>query len=512
MSIWFRRALLRLLLYPHRLLPTALRRNRDRPAFGDGLPYGRVAERVGALGAHWRGQGVAPGDRVVVDLPNDPAFVEARLAAILAGAVAVPVPPGSDDRRLGWIAEVTEARAYLGPRPEAVPGLAAVPLDPLAGDREAYEGIVAAGTPGGRPARVGGNDLVTINFTSGTTGEPKGVMSTAAGWGWSLYYALGENRVPVGGDEVFLHAIPLATAGSTLILPAVLSGARSLFLPLWDADRAAETVEREGVTRIFLTPTQLAEFVDAVRAGGRDVSSLKSVIYGTEGIPRARIRKALDVLGPVLQQGYGMAEALPPVCLLHPDEHAAAAAAGDDEVLGSAGRPTRAVTLRVCDEEGRALGPGEAGSIRLAGRTLSPGYWKRPDLTAASRRGGLYVTGDVGCLDRRGYLHVEGRAGRVPSPGARRAVEWAEARPEVCLAWAEEAPGRILLTAVAARGREPDLEALAAGAAGAAADARPVEVRLLPQAPKTPSCKLRLPAEPLPSSPGAEEPKKSRVP
>ncbi len=481
-------ALLRALRYPHRLLPAALRRNARRQAFADGTPYGALAGRVRRLAGAWLGAGLEPGDRVLIDLPNDPAFLEARLACILGGLVAVPVPPGTSEERLGWIAETVEAGAYLGPRGDALPGLFRIPLDPRAGDRDAYERALREAAPLGRAPAVAPDALLTINFTSGTTGEPKGVMSTVAGWGASLYHALRENRVPVGRGEVFLHAIPLATAGSTMILPAVLSGARNLFMDRWDAGEALRIIGHERVTRVFVTPTMLAELVDRARAGPADLTSLRCVIYGTEKAPAARVRKAVETLGPVLQQGYGMAEALPPVCLLHPDEHARAAAGGDGGALGSAGRPTRAVELRVCGPDGRPLGPGEVGSIRVRGPLVSPGYWRRPDLTEATRSGGWYFTGDAGFLDRSGYLHVLGREGRVPSARARDVVEWAESRDDVCLAWAREGPGGIELHVVASCSGPPDPGVLERGASARAG--RPVRVVPEPEAPKTPSYKL----------------------
>ncbi|RMG97746.1 MAG: long-chain fatty acid--CoA ligase, partial [Candidatus Dadabacteria bacterium] len=181
---------------PHRLLGLAFRKNARRPALDDGTPYARLGDRVRRLAGAWRASGVAPGDRVVIDLPNDAAFVEARLACLWLGAVAVPVPPATGDDRLGWIAEAVGARAYLGSRPDVLPGVPGLLVDPLTGDREAYERALGSAAPLPSPVPRPADGLVTINFTSGTTGEPKGVMSTGRGWGASLYHALRENRTP----------------------------------------------------------------------------------------------------------------------------------------------------------------------------------------------------------------------------------------------------------------------------------------------------------------------------
>ena len=491
-----RKQALRLLLYPHRLLPGALERNRHLQAFGDGTTFGSLLDRARRLAGAWLGGGLRPGERVLVDLPNSAAFVETRLAAILAGLVAVPIPPATSDRRLEWISEFSEARAYVGPRTGVLPGLHCLHADPLAGDLEPYRRAASLGAPLRRSPRIAGTDLVTINFTSGTTGKPKGVMSTAAGWGWSLYYSMLENRIPFGPEDVILHAVPLATAGSSLILPAVLSGAKSLFLPAWSAGEAARLVEEQRVTRLFLTPTMLAEFVDEARSLRCNLSTLRSVIYGTEGIPVARIAKAAKVLGPILQQGYGMAEALPPVCLLQAEEHARALRQGDGAVLSSVGRPTRAVDLEISDAAGQRLPRGEPGSILVKGKTLSPGYWKREDLTRASRRAGYYVSGDVGYLDGRGYLHVLGREGAVPSETARRLVEWAEARADVLLAWTDEGPSACSLHVVPARGSAMDGEVLAREAAGAFPGAGCLRLTAHAAPPMTESYKLRFQREP----------------
>ncbi len=477
-----------LLRFPHYLVAAALRRNRRRMA-APGVSYAEVREQAVRLAGFWASQGLKPGDRVLIDLPNSLEFLVARLAAVLGGFVGVPIPPGTSDRRLGWIAEFSEARAYAGFRPGAVPGLPALEAHPGERGTDHWDYVLRNAPPLERLPRLGPDHPLLINFTSGTTGEPKGVVSTVCGWVSSLYHALRENPVPVGRDEVFLHAVPMATAGSTLILPAVLAGVRNLFLPSWDPERAVDLVEQERVTRIFLTPTMLGEFVDACRARRADVSSLRAVIYGTEGIPVSRITKALDTLGPVLQQGYGMAEALPPVCLLHPHEHRRAWERGDTEVLGSAGRPTRAVDLRITDAAGKTLPACTPGKILIRGPTVSPGYWKRPDLTRSSRVDGYYVTGDIGFLDPKGYLHVLGREGRTPPSRVSELVEWTESRPDVCMAWAREAGGRILLHVVPARGRRLDPTALREDAH--TRSAAPVEVRVVPRAPMTPAYKLK---------------------
>ena len=448
----FKTAALRLLLYPHRLLPRALGRHGASPACADGSTFRELLDRAWRLAGHWRDQGLKHQDRVVIDLPNSRAFLEARLAAMLAGLVAVPIPRGANANQLGQFATLAQARGYLGARSDALPGVdSALPLCPSTGDIEHYEHIMRKTQPLQNSPRIRGDDLLTINFPSGSTGQPKGVMSTVAAWGWSLYYALSENRVPVDRDEVFLHALPLSTAGSSLMLPAVLSGSKSLFLEDWNADTAVDLVEECAVTRLFLTPTLLAEFVDAVGAHPGRVATLKAVIYGTEGIPVNRIKKAVGVLGSVLQQGYGMAEALPPVAILHQDEHTTAVQNGDVELLSSVGRPTRAVQARITDETGATLAADSSGELRLRGRTLSPGYWRNPGLTRATREAGFYRTGDEGFIDQRGYLHIAGRRGSLSSSAVKELAEWAESKTTVQQAWVSENCGKRTLCVVPAR-------------------------------------------------------------
>ena len=141
------------------------RRHGELPAFGDGTTFRDLLARSRRLAGHWAENGLSAGDRVLVDLPNDRSFVEARIAATLAGYVAVPIPPDTPGERLGWIAEFTEARAYLGPRSEEIQGIPSVAIDPLAADRAEYESMLASAPSLDKSPRLRGNHLVTINFS-----------------------------------------------------------------------------------------------------------------------------------------------------------------------------------------------------------------------------------------------------------------------------------------------------------------------------------------------------------
>ncbi len=382
---------------------------------GRGVTFAELGSRVFALSAGLLRQGLAPGDRVAFLLPNCPEFVEVRLACHEAGLVAVPLVWDLSAEARVRALELTGARLYLydpaldGGAAElaaaALPGLRRVALPE--GDRSGLEALAAAGAGAGSPpakAKIDPAAPATVNFTSGTTGEPKGVVSTHRGWMASVRMMAASGRLAPVADERFLHAIPFATAGWGPVLPCLLGGVTGLLLRRYEPAAALDLAERERATRAFLTPSQIVDWLDEPVLGSRDLSRLRAIVYGTAPLHGPKAAEALRRFGPLLQQGYGLAEVLPPLALLWPEEHDPAAHPF------RAGRVARGVEVRVAGADGGEVPAGSRGEVLVRAPTQTPGYWRRPDLTAAALSGGFFRTGDVGFRDELGYLNVVGRA------------------------------------------------------------------------------------------------------
>lgn len=393
----------------------AFRRYADQDAFvtesGQRVSFGQLGRRVYALAEGLLKLGLQPGDRVAFLLQNCPEFVEVRLACHEAGLVAAPLVWDMSPEARRRALEQTAARVYLynpaldGGAADLVAGdlpvLKRIPVSD--GDRRGLDGLSVAGA-GPCGVAIDPSGPATINFTSGTTGEPRGVVSTHAAWMASLRMTMGASRLAPGRREVMLHAIPFATAGWGAIPACLLGGVTGLLMRRFDPAAALDMVERERATRAFLTPSQIIDWLDEPSLDSRDLSSLRSLVCGTAPLHGPKTKEALKRLGPILQQGYGLAEVLPPVALLRPEEH------DPDRHPFRAGSVVPPCRVRIAGKYGPGTQIGERGDIQVWSPTRTPGYWQRADLTEAALDGEFFRTGDIGFWDEAGFLNVVGRA------------------------------------------------------------------------------------------------------
>lgn len=393
------------------------RRYRSRTAIIAGrrvLTYAELEDRVLRLADGLTERGVRKGDVLFALLPDGSEQIEVRLAAYEIGAVLAAF-----HSRHG-LDVVLDAARMLRPRlfihdPEVARAAAlavseAVPVDLVAlGPAGDYEALIRASDPRRATHRVSPDDVATLAFTSGTTGPPKALVTTHRAMLASLKMTVANVRVAPGRAEVFLLGIPLVGAGGGALLPTLLSGSAIVIPAAYDAGEFLRAIETHRVTRAFLTPSLLIDLLDHPDLPQHDLSSLRNVIYGTAPTPSAKLEEALARLGPILQQGYGLAEVLPPVSLLHMDEHLVGGQVAPRHILGSAGRIVPGVTVRIIDEHASDTAPGEIGEILIASPTAFSGYWERPDLTEQARHGAFVRTGDLGRIDEDGRLHVLAR-------------------------------------------------------------------------------------------------------
>jgi fatty-acyl-CoA synthase len=360
-------------------------------------------------------RGFRRGDRVAVMGDNSPDWLEVFFAAAKLGGVVVPVshllkPPEilfqMRDAEARWAfvgAKLVEDR-YLpvreeagaelfvidGERPEVAPGLGLL--------RE-HEGP--------RPTAADGpswDDLVILQYTSGTTGTPKAAMHThRALLAQALHQVIDSGMTR---DDVYLvvPAFSWASGLNYMTLSCLQLGATIALHPVggFDPDALCEAIERYRATRVVMVPTVLRQVVPSGAARRHDLSSLKTVLTGSEPTPVPLIEEFAAQLPEVgILQGYGMTEFPISTTILAPEDAIAK--------VGSTGKATLITELRVVDERGDNLPAGEAGEIVLRSAATTAGYWRRPEETAAAFVDGWFHTGDLGYLDEDGYLFIVGR-------------------------------------------------------------------------------------------------------
>ncbi len=396
------------------LLTRSARQTPDAPALIHGdetLSYAALAERVSRLAGGLRSLGLTPGDRVGIVQRNGPRLVESLLAALHGGFVAVPINARSTPYELKDIASDSMPRVWLhGPEyVEHIDGLDAIRVG--VGHREGeheFDQLLVRSTAAAA-AEVAADDPAWLFYTSGTTGRMKGATLTHRNLLSMTQSFLSDIR-DYGPGAGVVHAAPLTHGSGLYALPPLARGVRQVITTSasFDPDELLDAIERHRLSGVaFLAPTMLNRVAESQRERPRDIGTLLDIVYGGAPMYRDDIERALDVLGGVLTQIYGQAEAPVTISRLTAAEHVRALES-DPDLLVSAGRPYTVVDVRVDDGSGQPVADG-IGEIVVRGDVVMKGYWENPEATATAFAGGWLHTGDVGRVDERGYVFMMDR-------------------------------------------------------------------------------------------------------
>jgi len=364
--------------------------------------------------------GLRKGDRVAVLLPNCPEYVITDLALIKAGLIRVQVNPRFTAPEVEFIVNHCGAGLLVTSGEHAgvaaavakqAPGLrhvlaawGTVPADNVSQWAE----LLAAGDP--RPFAVDTtfDDGYMLGYTSGTTGRPKGAFSTLRSR-WAMLLQVYANETHCAQGDVMAHAASLAHGSGTKMLPHYIKGATNLLLRKFTPEGFFQAVQTHRVTTSWMVPTMIAMLAQSPARGRYDLSSLHTVIYGGASMPDALIAQALEAFGPVFVQMYGLTEAPHPDLTLSKQDHLPDPQTGKPRRPGVTGRPSVGAMLRVVDDAGREVAPGEIGEIIIGGEHVMAGYWNDPQASAETLCDGWCHTGDLARVDEDGYVYVVDR-------------------------------------------------------------------------------------------------------
>jgi acyl-CoA synthetase (AMP-forming)/AMP-acid ligase II len=397
------------------------RSNPQRIALDDGatrLSYARLDARIDALARALAGDGVAQGDVVCAFLPNCIDYVIVVLAAARAGAVFCPI--NARYKAVEAAAILKQARPrFVFTRCEHTETIAEalaraddfdariVRLDDARGGVSSLAALLRR--PGGELPQVGADDVFSLMFTSGTTGQPKGALGTHRARMTWVRKAVAE--FGLSQDDVYLGTMPQAhSAGLTFALMHLQAGATVRILPRFDPAAFLDIVERERVTSLLTVPTMLAAIVDELdqRVAPAQLASIRRLV--SCGAPLAPSLKAavLDRITPQLYDYYGATESNCMTMLRPADQRRKPA---------SVGRPFGSVELMIADEHGEPCPTGTIGEVWSINPSAMSGYLGQPGETARVFRGRWYRTGDLGWLDDEGFLFLAGRQGDMVISG-----------------------------------------------------------------------------------------------
>ncbi len=388
-----------------------------------------------ALAVALAARGLGRGDRVALFLQNVPQFVIAMLATWKLGAVVVPVNPMLKERELRYILADSGAKAVIslqdlwnavGVRAvegtEVVAAITTSPLDYLDHPPpSALDGVARAATPGAadlgelvrahageRPAPValGPAAVALLTYTSGTTGDPKGAMNTHGNVVFNActfrdWMSLTPRDVVLGGAPLFhiTGLIAHVAVGMLVPMPIVL-GYR------FEPGTIIRLAERYRCTFTVMAITAFTALANDPAAAAADLSSLTKAYSGGAPIAPSMVERFEREVGPYIHNVYGLTETTSPSHAVPLGRRAPV-----DPASGalSVGVPVFNTVVRILDDEGKELPPGEVGEIATSGPMVVPGYWNRPDATERTLPGGELRTGDVGFMDRDGWFYLVDR-------------------------------------------------------------------------------------------------------
>lgn len=375
--------------------------------------YRQLNQRVNRLANGLLSLGLQKGDRVALLFNNCMEYLESYLALYKSGLVWVRLNPRLSTKELKRMIQDSGAKVLIrGPEFEKQAETIAENLMRVIqvgkGQGLEYEDFLGRGALTEPDVLVTPEDLSDIWYTSGTTGDPKGIMLTHRNIITCTQLLLSD-VYSISAEDKFLTSGALSHAASVRILPFIIRGATCYLHKQFNAARIFSEIKYNGITDLATVPTMLIALMDAPERTESDLSSLKRITYAGSPLTVERIKEAIEIFGLVLDQSYGQAESIITITHLPRNEHAWTDDPDRERRLASVGREYPGVRVWVVDENDQILPSGQIGEVVTRSDLVMKGYWNSSSLTAEVMRNGWLHTGDLGCLDEGGYLFLVDR-------------------------------------------------------------------------------------------------------
>lgn len=404
-------------LYVPDILANALNQDPTRPMIqllgGLMLSVGDVRDAASQFVQALSSLGLGKNKRLGLLSANRPEVLHLANAVQLLPAIYVPMHPlGGFDDHLHVVKDaqidvlIFDTERYADRAQalaEAVPGLSLLAFGDSA-LAENLSAIAATFTPQKLMApQVDGDDVIRLGYSGGTTGKPKALASVQRTGLITVQLMMSEWEWP--NPPNFLCCTPLSHAGAAMFIPVLLKGGTMLVLPNFEPVQVLQTIQDYRINSLMLVPTMIYALLDHPRFDEFDLSSLETVFYGASAMSPARLKEAIERIGPVFMQFYGQAEAPMCVTVLRKAEHDV----NDPLRLASCGRPVPWLHVELLNANHEPVPDGEPGEICVRGPLIMNGYRDLPELTQEAFAGGWLHSGDVAVRDPGGFLRIVDR-------------------------------------------------------------------------------------------------------
>ncbi|GAA3870605.1 long-chain fatty acid--CoA ligase [Leifsonia kafniensis] len=377
---------------------------------GSSLSYADLASRIARLANALAARGVESGDRVAFLGNNHPAFLETLFATTTLGAIFVPLNTRLAAPEIEFALEDSGAttlifHAELQPLARAGAWTSAVTRRIIIEGEastavEAYEDVLASGADVDHRATVTLEDPAIILYTSGTTGHPKGAVLSHGNLTWNCFNAIVDYGVTADDRVLLISPLFHVAALSMGALPMLLQGGRVVLHERFEPSEVLRAVEAERITMLSGVPTTFQMLQEHPNWESTDISSLRTLTCGGSSMPE-RMIEAYEKRGLAFSCGYGMTETAPGATAMPPQM--------STHKIGSSGMKHFFTDVKIVDEQGAELPPGEIGEICVSGPNVIRSYWRRPDATANAFMDGWFRSGDLGYFDDDGYIYISDR-------------------------------------------------------------------------------------------------------
>lgn len=377
--------------------------------------WSELETRATAFAAALRDRyGLRKGDRLLVQSANCNQMFEAAFACWKLGCIWVPANFRQTPEEVAWLAASSGAKGLLAGAEfaEHIAACDVVAFTVSIGGtgEDDYETLVMAYADVPVPVvTVDRDDPAWFFFTSGTTGKPKAAVLTHGQLAFVITNHLCDLMPGTGPDDASIVVAPLSHGAGIHQLTQVAHGVKTI-LPggaKFDPAEVWRLIAKWRVTNAFTVPTIVKMLIEHPSVHEHDHSSLRYMIYAGAPMYRADQIRAIEVLGPVLVQYFGLGEVTGNITVLPPAHHSA-----DDAAMriGTCGFARTGMQVQVQDAEGQELAPGETGEVAVIGPAVFAGYHNNPEANAKAFRDGWFLTGDLGHMDAEGFLYLTDRA------------------------------------------------------------------------------------------------------